>query len=191
MSTPQQPVQSPTLHCRKAAISKITQEEVKKLFYYDCYTGALIWLIDVSNKVCAGDIAGCKSTRHGNQYLQVRIRGVQYKAHRIIWLFLHGYFPEEVDHINGNGFDNRICNLRAVTKQENGKNQRLRIDSISGCNGVYWKRSSNSWHAQITVNSKKIHLGYFKDLTEAVKERKSADIKYGFHENHGSLRPQS
>ena len=93
--------------------------------------------------------------------------------------------PKFIDHINGKRSDNRIENLRAVTKPENFRNMCLRSDNKSGCPGVTFHKASNLWHARITVDKKIISLGYFKKHEEAIEARLKANKCYGFHENHG------
>lgn len=81
-----------------------------------------------------------------------------------------------VDHINHNTLDNRKCNLRIVTKQQN--NQNITPHTASGVAGVYQNKKSGKWYAKITVNYKPIHLGTFDKLTDAIQVRKDAEVKY-------------
>ena len=108
--------------------------------------------------------------------------------HRIA-LYLSGItIPDDmyVDHIDGNGLNNRLTNLRVVTKQDNARNQKTRSNNTSGTMGVYWSKSSKKWKVGIMVNGgKALHLGYYEDKDEAIKVRKEAEVKHGFHANHG------
>ncbi len=86
---------------------------------------------------------------------------------------------EEVDHINGDGFDNRRCNLRLCDTQKNSfnkKKQRSKATSIY--KGVSWKKDRHSWHARIEFNTKTMHLGYFTKEIDAGKAYDTAAIKY-------------
>ena len=87
--------------------------------------------------------------------------------------------PEDmfVDHINGNTYDNRKCNLRIVTHQQNMMNTKLRYNN-SGAKGVYHDKKYNNYKAKIKFNKKLIHLGTFDTLEEAIKARKEAEAKY-------------
>ena len=55
----------------------------------------------------------------------------------------------------------------------------------SGFNGVSWENRRNKWYAYITIDSKNVHLGRFDDLDDAIQCRKNANIKFGYHPNHG------
>jgi hypothetical protein len=86
------------------------------------------------------------------------------KMHRLI-------FPgsEQVDHVNGNGLDNRNANLRGATAAENNHNACKRLDNTSGFKGVYWNTRDRRWRARIEVSGRKIHLGCHDDLEEAAR----------------------
>ena len=83
-----------------------------------------------------------------------------------------------VDHINHNKLDNRKCNLRTCTSQENNKNIGRRCDNSSGITGVYWDKRRNKWYGQICINGKKKFLGYYTTKEEAIETRKQAEIEY-------------
>jgi len=154
----------------------------KYLKYYHT-SGRLVWKISNSNSVKAGQEAGCLPP---TGYRQIKIEGKLYKAHRVCWLLYHGRMPSgQIDHINGDPSDNRIKNLRVVSNAENGKNQKRHCKNTSGCTGVYWYKASSKWQAEIMVDGRHIHLGYFTDFEDAVSARKRAERKYGFHLNHG------
>ena len=110
--------------------------------------------------------------------------------HRIIWCHYYGEWPNSnlvIDHINRNHYDNSITNLRLVTYAENNKNRKVPRDNNSGHQGVCWKKRYKRWEASIGVDKKNIYLGVFKNKEDAIKARKDAEIKYGFHENHGRI----
>ena len=85
--------------------------------------------------------------------------------HRLLLSPPDGY---EVDHINGNSLDNRRCNLRLCTRQQNNGNQRPRRHS-SIYKGVYWNKEHQKWQAKITVNYRNIDLGRYKDEEAAAE----------------------
>jgi hypothetical protein len=98
---------------------------------------------------------------------------------------VHGYWPKEVDHINGDSCDNRLVNLREVNHQQNMRNAKRRSDNSSGATGVYYIKATGRWIAQIRVDNRGRHLGAFNSFEEAVAARKAAEVALGFHENHG------
>lgn len=169
---------------------KVTREEVNKLLSYDEISGVLMWRISRGNRKF-GEEAGTVTVTHaGKSYRQIIINGKHYLAHRLAWLLLTGEFPaEQIDHIDGDGLNNAAENLRAVSGAENHKNTRKPATNTSGIAGVCWHKRYSKWVAQIRINGRRIHLGYFESFDDAAKARKDADIKYGFQENHGCDRP--
>lgn len=138
------------------------------------------------NKKFAGNIAGAKMAVGG--YRQVTIFNRHYLAHRLIWMMHFGQWPRyTIDHINGDGSDSRIENLRDVSHKDNGRNQKAPKTNKSGQAGVTWYKPSGKWRARIMVDHKEVALGYFEDFEAAAAARKSAERFYGFHENHGRL----
>ena len=167
----------------------LTQKQLKEFVEYDELTGIFIWIKRSSNRVKIGDKAGCKANTKNNYYILIRIDSILYKAHRLAWLYIHGEYPEyDIDHINGDGLDNRIENLRSVDHSTNMKNQKMRITNTSGVTGVYWRNDCKKWEVKIGVNGKNISFGCFKDKENAVCVRKKAEYEYNFHVNHGQVR---
>ena len=73
-----------------------------------------------------------------------------------------------VDHINGNGLDNRKSNLRAVTVAKNSQNRvRLPNNNKSGVVGVYWSKRRSRWIAKMTRSGKCRQIGSFKSQSMA------------------------
>ena len=160
----------------------ISQAELKALFSYDEYTGLFTRLVDGKGTARRGDVLG----NGGNQrYPRINIAGTVYRCHRLVFLYMTGEFPNTVDHINHDRYDNRWCNLRDITQGENLKNTKQRSDNTSGVTGVSWSKVMNKWHARIYVDKKKVELGYFVDFSEAVNSRKNAEVLYAYHKNHG------
>lgn len=117
-------------------------------------------------------------TNHSAGYARVSVNGRMLYAHRIIYAIVYGEMPMDVDHINRNRIDNRIENLRDVSKSENQHNSKKRKNNTSGFPGVSWDTRDQKWQAYIMVDRRKIHLGYFEDFDDAVQARKIAKIKY-------------
>ena len=170
---------------------------LRKLLRYDPETGELFWrkrtpdmfegkrpeaMCKTWNTKFAGKIAMPYENDGG--YLMGQVMGIRIMAHRVCWALHHGEWPEgQIDHENHNPKDNRIKNLRVVTGAENCKNMSMKETNTSGHTGVC--RYRNRWKAQIVVDRKYIFLGYHDNKESAIRARKAAEKKYGFHENHG------
>lgn len=92
---------------------------------------------------------------------------------------------EECDHLNGDRLDNRRCNLRLATSQENKRNQGVRSDNTSGARGVSWDKKTQRWRAYIHVGGKFKALGHFLSYEEAIAARRNAEL-----EMFGSFAPE-
>ena len=163
----------------------INLDELKTLFKYNPETGVFIWLVDKkkSHILKAGRIAGGLNV---DGYLQINYKGTVMKAHRLAWLFMSGEWPKgQIDHINHKRDDNRFINLRVVNNLINHKNRPIQSNNTSGFVGVSFYKRVNKWTAHIYFNKKHIFLGYFDNKEDAIFCRKEANIKYGYHENHG------
>ena len=154
--------------------SKITQAELKKILHYDPDTGVFTWVV-AAGCVNAGDIAG---GRKQNGYRYIKINGTLYLEHRLVWMFVYGYFPEnDIDHINRVRDDNRISNLREVSQQCNSRNTGNPCDNTSGVKGVYFSKTRNKWQASIAVNQRRFFLGRYKNFDDAVLARFAAEVR--------------
>lgn len=169
----------------------ITQEELKKLLHYDPETGVFMRLVRRNQYAKIGDIAGWSQLLNcGKKYRMIYIGNKTHYEHRLAWLYVYGELPDyEIDHINGDGCDNKIKNLRHVSRLENRKNVKKQSNNTSGIVGVGIHKQSGLWRARISVNKLEKNLGFFNNIFDAVCARKNAEIKYGFHKNHGSDRP--
>lgn len=133
----------------------------------------------------AGSVDKSDASRN-TAYKRVKYRGKNYRVHRIIWEMHFGEIPSGyvVDHINGNGLDNRIENLRLAKPTENQYNTRVRKDNTSGVRGVCWHKATGKWSAAIRINGRARHLGLFDDIDTA----KSTRLRHE-KELHGEFRP--
>jgi len=148
-------------------VSEDLLAEARRVLDYNPETGVLTWKVDRNSYIKAGSRAGAKNSEG---YIHLRVGGKSCKAHRIAWLLAHGSLPDcDIDHINGDRADNRLCNLRAATRAENGQNQKRAHSSnkTSGLLGVHWHAQSKKWRSVIAVNKEKKYLGLFDTAEEA------------------------
>ena len=156
-------------------------ETVNNLLQYNPITGLLRLRVEGYGRKLGG-VAGNLDKKG---YLEISIKGKGYRSHRLIWLLVFRRFPEQqIDHINQNKSDNRLVNLRVVNNRENHKNMRLYSNNTSGICGVHWSRKDSIWVSGIMSLDGEISKS-FKSLLDAVCFRKSLEIKFGYHENHG------
>ena len=118
-------------------------------------------------------------------YKQGHCLGKLVKAHRVAFAMAHGFWPFEVDHLNGDRHDNRAVNLRECNSTINGQNMGLSPRNSSGTTGVSFFKRDRRWMAYIRANGKRVHLGSFATKDEAVIAREEANKIYGFHPLHG------
>lgn len=160
-----------------------SQATLKKLFTYDEESGVFTNRVTRCNRAKAGDVAGSVNT---SGYRYIEIDGIKYRAHRLAFKYVHGVDPsDQVDHINGRRDDQRISNLRDANHVENGRNRKLHKGNKSGTTGVIWRAHIGKWLAQIAVEGKQKHLGYYACLDDAIAVRKAAELEHSFHPNHG------
>lgn len=168
---------------------KITQERFKELVSYDPDTGHFTRRTKSGVRKWRKTGSVCVSGS-GKGYVYICLDYKSYMAHRLVWLYVYGKFPEqEIDHISGDGTDNRLANLRSVSRLENRKNIRKFENNKSGITGVHFDKSIKRWVAYINVSRKRFNLGCYGHIFEAVCARKSAESEYCYHKNHGSSRP--
>lgn len=177
-----------------------SSEVLRQLLDYDPGTGDLIWRVREpewfdggkydSDRVAlwwntrfAGRSAFCTFDQKG--YAYGVIFGRRVAKHRVVWVFHHEAISGEIDHIDGNPANNRIENLRDVTRQTNMKNKRMYAVNSSGFRGVYWSKPMRKWRVAISEDGHERHLGFFASFDDAVTARKAAEQAHGFHENHG------
>lgn len=151
----------------RIAETALTVERLKELLVYNAETGQFIRRVRTSNSNKAGDVAGGRLVLG---YISVRVDNRPYLAHRLAWFYVTGRWPvADIDHINGDPSDNRLCNLREATRSQNHGNMRRHKDNRSGYKGVTWSEPRQKWVAQIYVNGKQRNLGGFVCKEDAAK----------------------
>jgi len=155
---------------------ELTQKRVREVFEYR-EDGTLVWKIATSNRAKVGTVAGGKRK---NGYFFASIDGKKHGVHRLVYLYHHGYMPEEIDHIDCDPSNNRIDNLRAATRQENNRNKAKQSNNKSGYKGVFWSKERNRWIARIKIDSKIVQLGRFQNVSDAAAAyEKAAALHHG------------
>ena len=150
----------------------ITQAELKCRLSYSEDTGLFTWVAPTTRGCVAGDDAG--NTSHQG-YRQITVNGNQYLSHRLVWLYVYGHMPEyEIDHVNGDKLDNRLSNLREVTRKQNKENVRLQANNTSGHRGVVWDKNRQKWKAQLKHFGIHYNLGRYDNIEDAVTAVKNA-----------------
>ena len=150
-------------------------ERIKELFHYNQEEGALYWRQRHNSQI---DLAKPAGWLEQSGYRGVRVDGVKYKRHRVIWCLFNGDpGAMEIDHINRIKGDDRIENLRAVTKSQNQLNRSALVVNKSGYKGV--DRQGNKYRAQITDSEgRKKHLGFYDTPQEAAEAYLAAAVVY-------------
>ena len=156
------------------------EPETGKLFWRYCESMPRCWNARWSGKEALASL-------HANGYLEGAIDNKNCWSHRVIWAMEHDSWPvHQIDHIDGNPSNNRIANLRDVTQSVNMRNATKHIHNTSGFNGVEFVKNSKKWRANMKIDGKKTHLGYFDNIEDAIASRKEANLKHGFTERHGT-----
>lgn len=154
-----------------------TQSDLHEVLLYDKDTGVFVW----SKKrrgIKTGVVLGCDN---GFGYLRITVFGKSYYAHRLAWFYEHGEWPDQIDHINGNKNDNRICNLRSVNNLQNAQNKvKEQKNSKSQILGVSWHKKAKKWQAHICIYKERKYLGLFDNINDAEEAYKIEKAKVNY-----------
>lgn len=145
--------------------TEIDVDLLRAAISYDPETGLFTWRDTPRRRAFSGKIAG----RLGNRgYVDICFNRQHWLAHRLAWVMVYGSLPEpplELDHINRNCADNRLCNLRVVTRVENNANRDSSASNVRG--STFRAFRSGRWQAQIGANKTTKYLGTFDTEAEA------------------------
>ncbi|HHE5908490.1 HNH endonuclease [Klebsiella sp. K796] len=146
-------------------MKSINIQELKRMLHYDKSTGVFTWLVKPNRRIKVGSVAG-SITRFG--YVKIKINGIDYKAHRLAWLYVNGQWPEKgIDHKDTIKTHNWIENLREADQPQNMANCGAHKNNSSGYKGVCLHKPSGKWYARIRYEGKRVSLGLYDTPEEA------------------------
>jgi hypothetical protein len=154
----------------------ITQQRLLELFDYDPLTGLFTSLGGRRGAVKGRIIGRIDKRANGRVYIRITVDGKHYYAHRLAHLYMAGEVPDEIDHWDRDGTNNRWKNIRECTRAENSANKPASILSQTGYRGV--TPLGDKFRAKIGVNGKQIHLGVFDTAEAAAEAYFKASCKY-------------
>lgn len=158
-----------------AARKRIDAATLRDLLHYDPETGVFTWKVNRKGKAMTGAVAGNTTGR----YRKIQVCGRAYLAHRLAYFYMTGRWPEsEIDHKDGDRLNNRWSNLRVATRTQNAQNCRKQTGCSSSYKGVYLNSARKDWHAQIRIDGKRKHLGYFRTEEDAYAAYCAAAAKH-------------
>ena len=158
----------------------LTKERLKEVVTFDDTTGIFVRKLKAKRAV-VGRTLGYKKS---NGYIALSIDGQKYFAHRLAWLYVYGEFPKnDIDHIDGNRTNNKIKNLRDVSRTENLQNIKIAKshNKSTGILGAYL-HMSGKFMSRIKVNKKDVYLGLFETAEQANQAYLKA--KQQFHKGY-------
>ena len=158
----------------------MNQNELKELLHYCPETGVFTRRKTIGRHK-AGAIAGAKPTGY-LKYISIHVARQRFLAQRLAWLYVYGEWPSaDIDHINRIKTDNRIENLRQVTRSQNMQNVWLHKHNTSGHKGISWVEKLKKWRVYLFVQRKQIYIGLFTDFDSAVAAYRAAATQHHTH----------
>jgi len=154
-----------------------TMEDINEWVSYDKETGVFTWKKDKPRRFKSGDRAGVVNGV-GYEWMSIPCCRRLY-SHRIAWFIANNQWPDgDIDHINGEKLDNRLCNLRVATRSQNNQNRyKKSANKSTDMIGVSKRSDYDAYDARIHVNGKQKCLGTFKTAHDARKAYLAAKEK--------------
>lgn len=160
---------------------ELNYKELTDSFVYDYTQGRIYWKINKC-KARIGSEAGLSLNNAGYRLIKFNYKRISFA--RIAWTMFHGMAPSgDIDHIDGDPLNNKIENLRDVTKSQNMMNRANQKNNKSGQKGVGWASREKRWRVRVKKEGREYCFGYFKCYDEAVDAYKLAEA-----ELHGQYR---
>ena len=132
---------------------------VLSVLRYEPATGRFVWR--------SGRKVGQEAGYVDGRYVKIWINGRSWLAHRLAWLFVYGCWPVEIlDHVDGDGTNNRIANLREATASQNQQNRRRAKHKPVGHKGAFLRKDGR-WTSSIQIEGRVTRLGYFPSAEDA------------------------
>lgn len=151
-----------------------TRYDLLKIFSYDKKGGRLLWRESRKGRKRASRIAGhIKKGRY--RYTKICLDGKGYSLHRLIYYIETGSQPWEIDHIDGNPLNNCFSNLQTITRSQNMMKQMKYVNNTSGRAGITFHEQRQKWRARIQIGKKRISLGLYSDIKDAINARTAAE----------------
>lgn len=141
----------------------ITQAYLQSILDYNRFTGWFTWRVRQGTRSQIGERAG---SYDAEGYRVIQLNGSKYKEHRLVWLYVHANWPNEIDHKNGKRGDNRLDNLRDVDHTATVINSERAV-GVSGLRGVKFDPKTSKWRSRIGYGYQRVWLGPFDTAEEA------------------------
>ena len=143
----------------------LSQDKLREALAYDPGTGIFSWKVHRRPQSPPGTKAGWHS---GKKAQRIELEGQNYLVHRLAWFYIHGAWPNQIDHINGDRSDNRIVNLRPADNSQNQANMAAKSNNSTGYRGISIRGAGYVVQLYKTENGKKHKITkQFKALEDA------------------------
>ena len=153
--------------------STLTHARLREVLLFDTATGEFYWREKLATHTVVGSRAGGVDNRG---YWRIRLFGISYAAHRLAWFYVHGEWPKaDIDHKNRARVDNRLRNLRDVSRSVNMQNVTA-AGGASGLRGVRRHRNGR-FEARIVAGGKRHTLGYYSTADAAYAAYMEAKLR--------------
>lgn len=146
--------------------------------YFEYRDGGLYWIKSYARSIVIGKRLGFIFTGHNSRRWKCEINGFGCFLSRLIFLYHHGWLPENVDHWDRDTLNDKIENLRAATFGENSRNSSSHKNSYSQYKGVTFRKNKNIWPSRINFNNKTIYIGEYKTEIEAALAYNREAVRY-------------